>query len=69
MFKKIDSYDLFFILVGIGFMIALIICASNISHDVSERECVRFYKEYNYVTKDCEKYSNKIKRIKQKKEW
>lgn len=49
-------------------MIALIICASNISHDICERECVRFYKEYNYVTKDCEKYSNKIKGIKQKKE-
>lgn len=59
-FKKIDSTDIFFTLVGIGFMISLIICAFNLSHDFSERECVKFYKENHYVTEDCKKYSNKL---------
>lgn len=66
--KDFDSGDVFFILVGFGFMIALIICAFNISYDVCERQCVKFYKENHYITKDCEKYSNKLKEIKQKKE-
>lgn len=66
--KNFDSYDLFFILTGFGFMIALIICAFNISHDVCERQCVKFYKENYYVTEDCKRYTNKLKEIKQKKE-
>ena len=59
-FKEIDSYDLFFILIGIGFMISTIICAVNFSHDFSERECVKFYKENHYVTNYCKRYVNKL---------
>lgn len=61
--KEIDRYDLFFILVGIGFMISLIICAFNLSHDFCERECVRFYKENHYVTNDCKRYANKLEAL------
>lgn len=62
-FKKIYRYDLFFILVGIGFMISLIICSVNFSHDFSERECVKFYKKYHYVTNDCKRYANKLEAL------
>lgn len=68
MFKNFDSYDLFWILVGVGFMISFIICAFNISHDVSERGCVKFYIENRYITEDCERFANKLKEMKQKKE-
>lgn len=64
MFKDFDSNDLFFILVGVGFMISLIIFAFNISHDICERECVRFYRENRYVTEDCKRFANKLKEIK-----
>lgn len=62
-FKKFDSEDLFIVFVGIGFMISLIICASTLSHDFSERECVRFYKKNHYVTNDCKRYANKLEAL------
>lgn len=61
--KDFDSQDVFFILVGFGCMIALIICGFNFSYDVREKQCVKFYKENHYITKDCEKYTNKLKEI------
>ena len=62
-FKEIDSYNLFFTFIGIGFMISIIICAFNFSRDFSERECVKFYKENHYVTNDCKRYANKLEAL------
>lgn len=62
-FKKFDSEDLFIVLLGIGFMISLIICAFNLSHDFNERECVRFYKKNHYITNDCKRYANKLEAL------
>lgn len=68
MFRNLDRYDLFFIFIGIGVMVSFIICSIRFSFDNFEKDCVKFYKENHYITNACEKYSNKLKEIKQKKE-
>ena len=68
MFRNLDRSDLFLIFISIGVMVPLIICTINFSFDKLEQDCVKFYKENHYITASCEKYTNKLKEIKQKKE-
>ena len=61
--KDLDVCELMIIFLGLGVMISLIIFVSNFSYDVSERECVEFYKENHYITESCKKYSNKLEAL------
>lgn len=46
----------------IGF--SAIIFTSSFSNDIEEKECVKFYKENNYITKSCEIYKEKLEELK-----
>jgi hypothetical protein len=57
----LDIYDIFLICVGISLVISLPIFFYNISKNIEEKECVKFYKENNYILNSCKKYQKKLK--------
>lgn len=63
--EKIDSTDIFIILVGIGFMIMCILFGFSIYRktDEVEENCVSYYKENHYITEKCKKYSKKLEAL------
>lgn len=40
-----------------------IILTCSFSDDIEEQDCVKFYKENNYITKSCEIYREKLEAI------
>lgn len=61
--KNFDGFDLFFMFLGFGLMISLIIIVFNFSNDRIEEDCVKFYKDNHYITNKCEKYRDKLEYI------
>ena len=60
--EKIDSTDIFIVLVGVGFMIMCILFGFSLYRkmDEAEENCVSYYKENHYITEKCKKYSKKL---------
>lgn len=54
------STDIIIICFGIAAIIFVTIWTINGSEDYKEQECVKFYKENNYITKSCEIYKEKL---------
>ena len=47
----------------IGALIGFFVLFYSIDNDQEEKDCVEFYKKYNYVTDKCEVYKDKLVNI------
>lgn len=61
--KVSDFYEdliFFFFLFLMFFGVYIVFRYSDVDYDSLERECVVFYKENHYITKNCEEYRDKL---------